>query len=377
MKTLFTFTLVLFLINLGKAQTAFKIKATTNNPLNGYKVVLTNVLPDTDLILFRDTTNIINNKFEFKGKIKGACQLGLFIFVSPKNEKYLYNFALDSGTNNMKLELITAKKRVNQTAKKSRSNMIHETLDSIMREEYISHKKNKDDINELHQLTWEQAINLKKKYFDVLSTYPNDYYSLMRLIDLSKFAEMVNQEEMILNCYNTLSDSLKSSETGRKFYQIMLNRVQGKKNASPGSRIIDFTVKNFDGSTFTNKSLSGQPYIIVFSATWCIPCQQQLPKTIELFNKYIGIGLKLVYFNMDDNKKTWAAHIAKHQTTWINVSEGAKFSNSPIAKQLHVTHVPTYFLIDRDGKIVFNSDAMKGDQDDLELYIPKVLKTSK
>ena len=132
-------------------------------------------------------------------------------------------------------------------------------------------------------------------------------------------------------------------------------------------------MKKIDGSMFDSKILSNQCYIIAFSATWCIPCQEELPKLIELYNKYKESGLKVIYFNLDDNIESWREHVKKNNTGWIDVSEGTRFSDSQIAKLLHVASIPCDLLIDKNGRIVYNTYLTNDGVENLEQQIRNVL----
>lgn len=49
------------------------------------------------------------------------------------------------------------------------------------------------------------------------------------------------------------------------------------------------------------------------------------PLIKTLYDKYKERGLKVVYFNNDDDEVRWKSHVEKNQLTWINVSEKQKF----------------------------------------------------
>lgn len=130
---------------------------------------------------------------------------------------------------------------------------------------------------------------------------------------------------------------------------------------------------DINNKIFNNNSLLGRNYLIVFSATWCIPCQYQLPKLKQLYENYKSKGLIVVYFNNDDNVKKWKAHVQKNKLSWINVSERLKPSQSKIQKSFAIYAVPTCLLIDKTGKIVYNSNETDTELTELEANVKRLL----
>ncbi|RYE52778.1 MAG: redoxin domain-containing protein [Sphingobacteriales bacterium] len=131
--------------------------------------------------------------------------------------------------------------------------------------------------------------------------------------------------------------------------------------------ILDLSKKKWNG--FSKPST----FFSCLSATWCQPCQKQLPLLKGLYDRYKSSGLKVVYFNIDDDVVKWKAHVKKNQLSWINVSEKQKFSNSKIPKSFGVYAVPTCILVDTSGKITYNSDQEDAGLDQLEAAIKKTI----
>jgi len=97
--------------------------------------------------------------------------------------------------------------------------------------------------------------------------------------------------------------------------------------------------------------LGHDPIVILFWATWCQPCQQELPFYQSLYQRYRGRGLKVVAISMDSQATVTRVGPAARRlgitfdvvtdvdtrvTTQINPRRGAPFS----------------IWIDRSGRIV-------------------------
>ncbi|MBN2046490.1 MAG: redoxin domain-containing protein [Anaerolineaceae bacterium] len=59
----------------------------------------------------------------------------------------------------------------------------------------------------------------------------------------------------------------------------------------------DFTLETLDGQTITLTKLRGQPVIVNFWATWCPPCQQEMPAIERVYQAYHSDGLEILAVN--------------------------------------------------------------------------------
>jgi thiol-disulfide isomerase/thioredoxin len=175
----------------------------------------------------------------------------------------------------------------------------------------------------------------------------------------------------ILKTLSTFSDQMRNSDLAKKLYDEKTKLVNSLETAKVGKQVLEFKVRDVKNQMFSNRELKGQDYLIVFSATWCGPCQQQLPMLKEMYSKYKSKGLKVVYFNNDDDVARWKKHVQSNKLDWINVSERLKSSVSKIQKSFGVYAIPACILVNKAGTIVYNSDEMDTGRDQLESYLTK------
>ncbi|HXH98690.1 MAG TPA: thioredoxin-like domain-containing protein [Sphingobacteriaceae bacterium] len=308
--------------------------------------------------------------FTFTGQIRKPCEKAILYIKKDGIEKFYLQFVIDSGLNNMVINKINTDYYQNkfQNVKfiNSRSNLIDIRLDSL-REAFVRlHGVIRRDSSKY--ISKEKSDELKRLQIEILRKYPNDYYSLIILrVFLGAAGHSLTP---IFEAFNTLNDKIKLSELGIELNTIVLNELKAIHSSKMGNSVPVFSVKTDKEIYFNNKTIEGRPYIIAFSATWCIPCKIYEEKLKSLYEKYRPNGLEIVYFNLDDNVQKWKNHIVRNNLTWINVSEQTKFEKSEIAKKFHVQSLPLYILVDKKGTITYNADEIKDmDYIHLEKYI--------
>ena len=91
--------------------------------------------------------------------------------------------------------------------------------------------------------------------------------------------------------------------------------------------------------------------MVMFWASWCHKCEQEIPVLIPVYAKYEGRGFEAIGVSLDQARSTWVGVIEGRGMQYPNVSQLQGW-DSPIVKDYKITSTPTYFLLDSEGKIV-------------------------
>ena len=120
----------------------------------------------------------------------------------------------------------------------------------------------------------------------------------------------------------------------------------------------DVAFKNLDGQDVRLDAYKGKVVLVNFWATWCEPCQIEIPWLIEMQQKYSSKGFTILGVDVDDeSNKDVSAYVSKEV---FNVNGQKLPMNYPVMRGNDAVAdkfggllgYPTSFLISRDGKIV-------------------------
>jgi peroxiredoxin len=118
----------------------------------------------------------------------------------------------------------------------------------------------------------------------------------------------------------------------------------------PGSKAPDATMVTLDGrDTVSVDEFRGQVVLLNVWATWCAPCEQEMPSIQRLHNELGKQGLKVVAVSVDQGD-------AESVQRWIderNLTFTVLHDRTGRIQQIYqTTGVPESWVLDREGTIV-------------------------
>jgi peroxiredoxin len=112
----------------------------------------------------------------------------------------------------------------------------------------------------------------------------------------------------------------------------------------------DFTAVMLDGSNVTLSALQGKPTLLIFWATWCPPCREELAHLQEGVIDVYGDAITVLPLSRGEKREVVEEYITKMGYTFpVGLDE-----EQTIYKQYASNYIPRCFVIGRDGVVVYS-----------------------
>jgi thiol-disulfide isomerase/thioredoxin len=131
-----------------------------------------------------------------------------------------------------------------------------------------------------------------------------------------------------------------------------------------------FDVVALDGSKFNLDAMGGRVVLIDFWATWCGPCNAELPHMKKIAKEFAGQPLVIISVSWDSDETKWKNFIDKNEMTWVQYRD----ADHSLSKKFGVEAIPHYFTIDSDGVLTAE---MLGEGSDVAGKLKKLVARAK
>ncbi len=126
---------------------------------------------------------------------------------------------------------------------------------------------------------------------------------------------------------------------------------------SPGSKAPEWILKDTQGNSYSSNSIKNKVILIDFFGNYCAPCIMSLPAINRLHERYKDADVEIVSINLDNSKE------ALKFATKYNIKYPVYVDGKAVANDFHVSGIPTFYLIDKQGNVIKTYD---GYSEDLE-----------
>ena len=125
--------------------------------------------------------------------------------------------------------------------------------------------------------------------------------------------------------------------------------AQEKKELKEGDQAPTFKYLDINGKEVSLSDLKGKYVYIDVWATWCGPCQYELPHLKELEKKMHGKKIVFVSISCDKDKAAWEKMVKEQGLGGVQLHNGG---DREFMTAFGIRGIHRFILLDKEGKIV-------------------------
>ncbi len=151
-------------------------------------------------------------------------------------------------------------------------------------------------------------------------------------------------------------------------------------NAISGSRLLseipkpfsapDTELMDMEGTKHKLSDYRGKPVIVNFWATWCPPCRAELPSMNRAWAKVKDEGIEMLAVNMGESEETIFPFTGDYPIDFTILLD----ENGQFALDWKVNGLPTTYIVNPDGQVVYQAVGEREWDDDKLLDMVRELK---
>ena len=145
-----------------------------------------------------------------------------------------------------------------------------------------------------------------------------------------------------------------------------LHAVKGKPLAN------NFILRDIDGKSHSLKQYRGKVVIVNFWATWCPPCRKEMPSMEDAWRELKKQDVMLLGVNVGEDADTVFEFTANYPVTFPLLLD----RDSLVVQSYPVIALPTSFVIDPGGRIIYKAVGSRNWSDKVLLAKILALKTA-
>lgn len=157
-------------------------------------------------------------------------------------------------------------------------------------------------------------------------------------------------------------------------YKSLVKAEYSKANGlSKGELAPNFNLVDVNNEKISLSDFKGKVVYLDFWATWCTPCTYELLNSKGLKSQFKDKDVIFLYISLDTNMDNWRSFLRKHNPEGVHVYAQGVY-DAPVAENYSVRGLPSFFLIDKDGRLArvpAKRSSEKGVYEEIESVLAK------
>lgn len=189
--------------------------------------------------------------------------------------------------------------------------------------------------------------------------YPHDVrrwearlFRLEVLVLMEQLFEQAIDHGVVLEQLQAFAESDAPVSIKRQARQLAKQTEQARDRAARLKQLqsapLDLKFAALDGREVDLAKLRGKVVLVDFWATWCGPCVMEMPRLVDIYQRYRERGFEIVGVSLDSNKDRLVAFAERAGMTWPQYFDGLGWDNA-IGRRFGIRSIPTMWLVDKRG----------------------------
>ena len=117
--------------------------------------------------------------------------------------------------------------------------------------------------------------------------------------------------------------------------------------------LLDFSLPLLDGNgaRTTLSALKGKVVFLIFWATWCPPCRDEMPSMEALYRRFKDAGLEMLAVDLQEQPKRVGAFTRQFNLTFPVALD----ATGGVSARYGIRGIPATFIIDRNGVVILSA----------------------
>ncbi|MEI8203875.1 MAG: TlpA disulfide reductase family protein [Bacteroidota bacterium] len=175
------------------------------------------------------------------------------------------------------------------------------------------------------------------------------------LFDLLESHSLFNASEYLAKKVLAQNSCAVNESLANKFE---IYRAMKKGNTAPDIVFTGDVVRN--GSKLNSpkrlSKLEADYKVVIFGASWCARCAEELGQLLPLYGKWKAKGIEVVFVSLDTDASLFNSFASVFP--FISMCDYKKW-NTQVVKDYYVFASPTIYLLDKNQKIILQPNSVK------------------